>query len=188
MWESHAARAKWDDVNEDTFISFAQFAYTGDYSVPTMVQKQQDTDCEERNDEKTNSRDLYAQDPFFPKQTVAGRAPKRTSQQWIVGSPRDSPVPFESRIYGLAEPRSRFSQSCEPAWERGSSPNIKAILLLHASLYVLADKWDVPRLKSLSLYKLHRSLTLLDLSSKIIPDIIEVIRYIYSDETHLLLN
>lgn len=34
MSESLAGEAKWKDVDIGTFIRFAQFAYTGDYSIP----------------------------------------------------------------------------------------------------------------------------------------------------------
>jgi len=37
--ESLAGEAKWKDVDKETFIRFTQFAYTGDYSVPTMIAK-----------------------------------------------------------------------------------------------------------------------------------------------------
>ncbi|KAH7420151.1 hypothetical protein BKA64DRAFT_690569 [Cadophora sp. MPI-SDFR-AT-0126] len=35
--ESEAGHATWEDVSKDTFVRFAQFAYTGDYSVPALV-------------------------------------------------------------------------------------------------------------------------------------------------------
>jgi hypothetical protein len=42
MLESLAGEARWKDVDKTTFINFAQFAYTGDYSVPTMIVKASD--------------------------------------------------------------------------------------------------------------------------------------------------
>lgn len=37
--ESQAGCTKWDDVSKDTFERFAQFAYTGDYSIPKKDEK-----------------------------------------------------------------------------------------------------------------------------------------------------
>jgi hypothetical protein len=37
MLEGSAGQAKWEDVDMETFARFAQFAYTGDYSIPTMI-------------------------------------------------------------------------------------------------------------------------------------------------------
>merc|ERR1712093_589003 len=37
MSEGLAREARWEDVNKETFMRFAQFAYIGDYSIPTMI-------------------------------------------------------------------------------------------------------------------------------------------------------
>jgi hypothetical protein len=37
MSEGTAGAATWKDVDEETFLRFSQFAYTGDYSVPKMI-------------------------------------------------------------------------------------------------------------------------------------------------------
>ena len=66
--------------------------------------------------------------------------------------------------------------------ERRSHGNIHEILLIHASLYVLADKWAVDGMRRLSLFKLHKSLILLELNAGTVPDIVGLVRYIYSDE------
>lgn len=35
--EGSAGQAKWEDVDIKTFVRFAQFVYTGDYSIPRMI-------------------------------------------------------------------------------------------------------------------------------------------------------
>jgi hypothetical protein len=35
MAESVAGECRWIDVDKGTFVQFAQFAYTGDYSIPS---------------------------------------------------------------------------------------------------------------------------------------------------------
>lgn len=37
MPEGSAGQAKWEDVDIKTFVRFAQFVYTGDYSIPRMI-------------------------------------------------------------------------------------------------------------------------------------------------------
>ncbi|KIM96402.1 hypothetical protein OIDMADRAFT_132189 [Oidiodendron maius Zn] len=37
--EARAGRARWNDVSKDTFERFVQFAYTGDYSIPTTEKR-----------------------------------------------------------------------------------------------------------------------------------------------------
>lgn len=70
--------------------------------------------------------------------------------------------------------------------ERGSPGNIHEILLIHASLYVLADKWAVDGMKGLSLFKLHKSLTLLQVNAGTVSDIVGLVRYVYPDENPAL--
>jgi hypothetical protein len=64
----------------------------------------------------------------------------------------------------------------------GSDENIGEVLLLHASLYVLAEKWGIDSLKSLALYKLHQTLKMLELDGPKVTHIIKLARYSYSDE------
>jgi hypothetical protein len=64
-----------------------------------------------------------------------------------------------------------------------SSENVREILVAHASLYVLAEKWGVESLKVLTLFKLHRTLKMLRLDASTVGDIVELTRYTYSDET-----
>jgi len=56
------------------------------------------------------------------------------------------------------------------------------VLLIHASLYVLAHKWGVDGLQRLTLFKLYKTLELLPLSHANVQHIVHLARYIYSDE------
>merc|ERR1711964_482076 len=48
MSEGLAREARWEDVNKETFMRFAQFAYIGDYSIPTMIVKPSAPTADER--------------------------------------------------------------------------------------------------------------------------------------------
>ena len=153
MSESLNAQAIWKDVNANTFQAFVQFGYIGDYSFPAMIfheLEEQDTDSKAK-DEVPVAEDEF--DWGFSTSTKARKHQKA----------KVSLSPFECRCYKLIEPRSRFATSYDPKLGRGSHGNINEILLIHASLYVLADKWAIDGMKQLSLFKLHRSLALLTL-------------------------
>ena len=165
-----------EDVNANTFQAFVQFGYTGDYSVPVMIfqePEEQDTDSIAKDEVHV------AEDEFDWGFSTSTKARKRQKA-------KESLLPFECRSYKLIEPRSRFATSYDPRLERGSRGNINEILLIHASLHVLADKWAVEGMKRLSLFKLHRSLALLELNVGIVPDIVGLVRYVYTDENPTL--
>jgi hypothetical protein len=70
----------------------------------------------------------------------------------------------------------------------GSREDIGEVLLIHASLYVLADKWGVNSLKRLTLFKLHQTLSMLHLDGPKLPNIIKLAWYASSDERSPDLN
>lgn len=56
------------------------------------------------------------------------------------------------------------------------------VFLGHAELYVFAEKWSIDVLKTLALSKLHRTLTSLALYAVRRPDIVELLRYTFSND------
>jgi hypothetical protein len=60
------------------------------------------------------------------------------------------------------------------------------VLLSHASLYILAEKWGVDSLKALTLFKLHQTLTKLSFDVPKVPHIVEFARYSYSGTPDLV--
>jgi hypothetical protein len=70
----------------------------------------------------------------------------------------------------------------------GSRENIDEILLIHVSLYVLAEKWGVDSLKRLTLFKLHQTLSMLCLDGPKVPNIVKHAWYAYSDQRIPSLN
>jgi hypothetical protein len=57
------------------------------------------------------------------------------------------------------------------------------VLLAHASLYVLGEKWGVNSLKLLVLSKLHQTLSTLRLDAWKVQEIIDLARYMYLDSS-----
>lgn len=52
--------------------------------------------------------------------------------------------------------------------------------LIHAKLYIFADKWLIKPLKALCLGKLHKDLVNYEMDASTIPNLIETIRYAYA--------
>ncbi|KAH6667258.1 hypothetical protein B0J14DRAFT_186701 [Halenospora varia] len=158
MSEGLAAEARWEDVDKETFIRFAQFAYIGDYMTPQMLIEPTeipptivtwDFGCVKKAGKK-----------HFPE-------------------PLD-PIPaFKSLSYPLPIPRFNFADTCDPTVAEGPSENIGEILIIHASLYILAEKWGIDRLKRLALFKIHKTLSLFNLDIPKLKHVIEFVRYAY---------
>jgi hypothetical protein len=82
----------------------------------------------------------------------------------------------------LRFPLLKSEDTCEPVVSDGPSENIDEVLLLHTSLYVLAEKWGIDSLKMLTLSKIHKTLTMIRLDLPKLDQIIDFMRYAYSNE------
>ncbi len=162
MSEGLVAEARWEDVDKETFIRFAQFAYIGDYTTPQMIIEPTEI-------------------PSSIDTGVFGPA-KKAGKKHVPGPLEPIPA-FKSLSYQLPIPRFNFADTCDPAMAEGPSENIGEILIIHASLYVLAEKWGIDRLKRLALFKIHKTLNLFSLDIPKLEHVISFVRYAYSDES-----
>lgn len=71
---------------------------------------------------------------------------------------------------------------CANPIDDDSIENIGEVFLVHASLYVLAEKWGIGNLKMLSLNKLKQTLETLDLCTSKVQYIIDLAEYAYSND------
>ncbi|TVY31729.1 hypothetical protein LSUB1_G007779 [Lachnellula subtilissima] len=136
------AEATWEDVDKETFIIFAQFAYIGDHTTPQMITEPT---------EILPSIDTWDFGPV-----------KKAGKKHVPGPPEPIPA-FKNFSYPLPIPRFNFADTCHPTVAEGPSENIGEILTIHASLYILAEKWGIDRLKRLALFKIHKTLNLFSL-------------------------
>ncbi|XMA20292.1 hypothetical protein WAI453_013083 [Rhynchosporium graminicola] len=159
MSESLAAESRWEDVDTETFIRFAQFAYTGDYTAPQMLI------------EETHTIHSIESSWELPPMKKAGK--------------KYSPYPtklipsFKNLSYPIPMPRFNFAITWKPTVLEGPSQNIEEILIIHASLYILGEKWGIERLKQLALFKIHKSLCLFSLDIPKLEHIVMFVRYVY---------
>ena len=83
--------------------------------------------------------------------------------------------------------KSKANSTSKPAFQprknRESCEDYTEVFLCHARLYVFADKYDVGPLRDLSLHKLQRTLAEFILDDKRAEDIVNLLRYNYSNIT-----
>ncbi|PMD26189.1 hypothetical protein NA56DRAFT_698355 [Hyaloscypha hepaticicola] len=193
MSESASRVATWVDVGRETFVRFAQFAYTGDYSVPKMIvscQVPQPEQCEKATEVE---KDLWAieappTDDWASVFAARVKDKKKKKGAQLTNRERsrslqtaDYTIFDKSQVYALLQPRSKFADSCDPEIIDGPEENnITEALLSHTLLYILAEKWGIDSLKMLTLFKLHRTLSMLVLDSPKVPHVMELVRHGYA--------
>ncbi|KAK0627888.1 hypothetical protein B0T14DRAFT_146118 [Immersiella caudata] len=169
--EAREFRAELDDVDEGTFTSFAQYAYTGNYGSekPITVPSEVDSfewcsNCEERR--------IW--------ELLNGESRRCGSQQ----SPANSGEPRNA----MAEKRFRQMVSSlqipqGPSFIklRQQDAHAQNALLAHAKVFVFADYWGVDRLRGLSLRELGRMLEEGELTEEKIEEITELMEYGYDE-------
>jgi hypothetical protein len=196
MSESASRVVTWVDVDQETFVRFSQFAYTGDYSVPKMIvnghvhqQKQSEKEKDIENGNWSLAEPLLYQDSSWGAFGSASKQEKKRkkSAQFAFGETSQSTQTTnstrfdKSHVYALRQPRSKFADSCDPEIIDGPEENnITEALLSHTMLYILAEKWGIDSLKMLTLFKLHKTLSMLVFDSPKVPHIVELVRHGYA--------
>jgi len=94
---------------------------------------------------------------------------------------------FENKRFYTELPRQPLLDSCEPVSNSNPKQDFAPVLLAHARLYVFADKYGIKPLQDLVLQKLQQTLVRFELYPERIKDILELVRYTYSDD-HTLDN
>ncbi|TVY89356.1 hypothetical protein LAWI1_G006690 [Lachnellula willkommii] len=196
MAESRAACAKWDDVSKETFERFAQFAYTGDYSIPkTEIRVAKEGII-------NNVATIFTSGELgeVPESYIAAPSPSPPAaaldswDDWLASSvskkdkkkktkpPQSMNQDFQSLSFPPPASRDNYEESYEPDEEFNPYQDYSAVFLGHASLYVLGDFWLVDSLKSLALYKLHKTLCAFEINDESVNDILALTRCAYSEE------
>ncbi|OCT52813.1 hypothetical protein CLCR_10533 [Cladophialophora carrionii] len=206
MLEAERKFAVFDDVDEETFIRFMEFAYTGDYSVaePAVVLPPPEPDVDNGGGSRggADSPVLDASDAYLPAE--APEEARSEEPYFDFRSPRAkkdkkkrNPDPFDFGAGEPAAPEPRKSKG-ELLWEsfqdqaivRSSSPwrptantddfeDYTLVFLCHAKLYVFADKYSIGPLLDLVLQKLRLNLSSFILHSRRIGDVVELLKYAY---------
>jgi hypothetical protein len=205
MAESQTRTATLDDVEEDDFLRFCQFAYTGDYSTPPFTEDIIPT----IEDEQVFGLPLVGPPPPPPENEDGWALPVRATKKgkktrgsltatnseisvwdkWAINvsqreyrSPSNLRTSFENRKFSKELPRQKFLDSCEPLRNAQPNHNYTPEFLAHCRLYVFADKYGIKSLQQLVLHKLQQTLLLFELYTERVQDVVELVRYAHTDE------
>lgn len=145
MIEAYTRTVIWDDVDEHTFALFAEFVYTGDYSLPSSSSTNLDPSKVSFDDDKAE-------------------------------------IPEVSRIPRPESASCNYTTVARARPTKTSCGNCSLLFLVHARLYVLADKYNITKLMALANRTLDARL------SKCIPidvadydQVMELVRYVYDN-------
>ncbi|KAI1493515.1 hypothetical protein F5X96DRAFT_185450 [Biscogniauxia mediterranea] len=173
MKESNTGVAEWPEVEEETFVCFCQFAYTGGYDEPVsaMLPKAKDEPREKVSGpsyDAEEAEEIILPEPttqvhdFFNDREITPPRGRNSDRTWNQ---------FKSLSYAVpAKPNEDPKPPPAPLSE---------VLLSHARLYVLADYYDIQDLMTLSLQKLHRLLVSADLGTGWADAVVELVAYSY---------
>ena len=204
MEEAQSGVVKWKDVDKSTFVLFAEFAYAGDYTLGSeslakdlrgLAESPSDGSKETRPDEMTFQPVNTEEEPKGPSDidqafeqsydgwcgTTFTSKKKKGARKWAKEE-LDGPTVTKGKFSNLNFPfppnliqRHKTRPNASPTEDYGP------VLLGHARLYVLADKYDIPTLKDLSLHRLYETLRTFTLYEDRYDDVLGLVRYVYDN-------
>jgi hypothetical protein len=184
--ESILDTVEWDDIDERTFVSFWQFVYTGDYDSPGS----------------TTARPLYGDgsltsgDKQVEECQVEENAEDEAPVSAEVSVEKEDFDNWETRPRRKKKPtkRERLWNDFKRSWVQ--EPPAKSVegsqgdmgmegggnrLILHASVYILGERYGIERLMVVALNRLHQALVDVDLSGAGSDDMAGLLRYCYEN-------
>lgn len=190
MAEASDRRATVEDVNEDTFIRFYQFAYTGDYVTPefTLIPTIELPYIPDRYTAVAEPDPVVEEEaPPAPEEPPAdelgwGSMPKKSKKPTKPSKSARLRQLLDNLTYDTETSRATFRACCEVRPNSNPTEEYTQVFLGHAEMYVFAEKWGIDVLKALALSKLHQTLTSFTLYEVRRPDIVELLRYTFSND------
>lgn len=178
-----------DDIDEQTFVRFCEYAYMGDY---TPAQRQLVLAAS-----KVNRAELpapvkdYSDDFFgFPSSKKEKKEKKKSAsvfsgfdsvEKSCGQCGREAPMQilwdeFQRRDYSVVSPKFRPRENLEEC-EDNAGP-----FLCHARVYVFADRYDIAGLRILALDKLHQALCSFKAAGNQMGKVIDLPQFCYSND------
>ena len=198
-----------EDVDEDTFVYFSQFAYTGNYTILKPMALPDAPAAPDTPALPDAPAEKVQRDPSPPLDTFV--TIDEISDQTLANPPVPLDISLNNPVDGLDEGRagasiSKKSKSKGKTAEAIEKPKLSKMLwedfralsyistnfsyeteldpkdfLAHARIYVFADKYAIGPLRMLSLHKLHCSLVAHTLSVGRIGKIVQLLRWTYQN-------
>ncbi|KAK8052492.1 hypothetical protein PG993_003877 [Apiospora rasikravindrae] len=216
MKEAQEGRVVWDDVDDQTFVRFIQWAYTKDY-VTAKPDTLNEASNSEADDDAFNlwrqpERALYSlQDKAVGAPAEHRTCPKGSNYQTYLSSPQDCPG-CGDKFYGrncincdfcvdeycltcrttrkgtamaqdfLSKTNwSIFKTRFKPRPNSDPCDDYSVVFLGHASLYIIADKYDIPALRKLSMHRLYQTLKTFTLYPSRMSDILALAALVFEN-------
>lgn len=198
MSEASVGSVILDDVHEDTFERFCQFAYTGNYTTPEYecvavspsIISEDSGELEARRAAGSATlTDAVVEAVVEAMETVEAVEvePERpsTSKNKKLKKPSKARLlrqSLDDQRFNTDKIQNEYNSPCEVRSNSRVEEDYTPVFLGHAQLYVFAEKWGITSLKTLTLSKLHKTLATFTLYARRRTDIVELLRFAYSNE------
>ncbi|KAK3934239.1 hypothetical protein QBC46DRAFT_359169 [Diplogelasinospora grovesii] len=195
--EARDFHAELESVNEETFILFAQYAYTGDYNSEMSKGLLEGPRKEARSFIVEDSKmELTQASPELEDvMPVLEEAPAEPVQEWVSWSvsskkkrcskckrPHEEDTTRRDKLWG--EFKNACSSDLPPRMDWPVAKSCSGnVFLSHARLYVFADCYGISGLMDLSFYKLGKALVDIEVDSDKVADVVDVLQYCYDELT-----
>jgi hypothetical protein len=203
MNEASTRCAEIENVEVKDFIRFCEYAYSGDFTVPTWKQDETPNTPEPKADmtwpeeeaapEEAAPEEAIIEEPppppdepqddgwggTFPPGTVTKKKKSKTKRPIL--SLREI---FENRTYQVdgENPRSKVQGRLKPYTNDTVDQDFTPVFLAYARLYTFAHFRAIEPLKALTLQKLHSTLKGFKLYHKRVGDIVKLAEYAYTTD------
>ncbi|KAF5138634.1 hypothetical protein E5D57_002420 [Metarhizium anisopliae] len=199
--EGNEKTVHWENVDEETFVCFWQYAYTGSYDIPREEPKTTQAvpgeGAEDENEMESPEHASENLDEFLKSWAHWGHEEGR--QESSRPSARDWEWEWEKNTKSAVEERPKKPSNRGELWElftalQSTGRNEDEVeseqedegydfdasdLLCHARVYVFADCYGIFDLMDLSYNSIHSILCNLDLRTETLADIITLVHYCY---------
>ncbi|EHK23802.1 uncharacterized protein TRIVIDRAFT_179232 [Trichoderma virens Gv29-8] len=173
MKEATERQAIWEEIDEETFVRFSQYVYTGNYdeAEPKKREAELVTPCPTEHD-KAVLTEWNTMPPHLNhmllRQKGAGKPPvpiKKKDTLW-------------NKFQKLHPLPTAPSPSLRP---NGPDDDYNDVLLRHARIYTFADYYGIEALQTLALHKLRQALIQFKLHAGGCGDIARFVRYCFNE-------
>lgn len=164
------------DVELKVFMRFIEWAYRGDYTVPSWTL---DEAVQPKVPVPEVSESTVEEDPQIPGEPDEP-AKKKTSSKSRTKVFRTEY--FNTREFPQAtDAQEAIATGCVPMWNTAPEQDFTPVFLAHVRLYSFAEMRLIHKLKMLTLYKLHCTLRNFTLYPERVGDPIQLVRCAYEN-------
>ncbi|KXX80954.1 Rho-related BTB domain-containing protein 3 [Madurella mycetomatis] len=152
--EAPEGHATLESVDEQTFVSFIQYAYTGDYS------------------------EKWPQRPDTPGEATSMRSQPNTASISCTCSQRQQEPSLWKTFKSTVNKRQSIFH---PRPNTDAKQDYTDVFISHARLYIFADCYQISDLMCLTLSKLGQTLVLFKLYTRRVKDVVKLLEYCFGN-------